>query len=308
MPFLLSPRTRPLGTQIAGLALLVSLGATPCLRATTLPIDGFNPNPNSIVNAILVQPDGKILVGGYFTQLQPYALPVSGHGYIARLNHDGSPDGTFSPNANGVVRVMALQPNGQILVGGSFTSIQPTGGTTQITRNYVARLNADGTLDSAFNPGVNGIVYAIAVQPNGQIVIGGSFTSVQPNGAASTTTRNRIARFNADGSLDTSFDPNADKPVLAIAVEPNGEIVIGGGFSKLQPNGVSAATTRSCAARLNSDGSLDMGFDPEPNASVSSIAVLPSGQIVIGGDSAVHQTVQGLVVETAPPRYDGGLG
>jgi uncharacterized delta-60 repeat protein len=259
------------------------------LRATTLPIDGFNPNPNSIVNAILVQPDGKILVGGYFTQLQPYALPVSGHGYIARLNHDGSPDGTFSPNANGVVRVMALQPNGQILVGGSFTSIQPTGGTTQITRNYVARLNADGTLDSAFNPGVNGIVYAIAVQPNGQIVIGGSFTSVQPNGAASTTTRNRIARFNADGSLDTSFDPNADKPVLAIAVEPNGEIVIGGGFSKLQPNGVSAATTRSCAARLNSDGSLDMGFDPEPNASVSSIAVLPSGQIVIGGEFVTVQ-------------------
>jgi uncharacterized delta-60 repeat protein len=182
MPFLLSPRTRPLGIQIAGFALLVSLGATPCLRASTLPIDGFDPSPNSIVNTILVQPDGKILMGGYFTQLHPYGLPGSGHGYIARLNHDGSPDSTFSPNANGVVRVMALQPNGQIVIGGNFTGIQPTGGASQITRNYVARLNADGTLDSAFNPGVNGIVYAIAVQSNGQIVIGGSFTTVQPNG------------------------------------------------------------------------------------------------------------------------------
>ena len=228
-------------------------------------------------------------MGGYFTQLHPYGLPVSGHGYIARLNHDGSPDGTFSPNANGVVRVMALQPNGQIIIGGSFTSIQPTGGAAQIARNYVARLNADGTLDAAFNPGVNGIVYGIAVQSNGQIVIGGSFTSVQPNGAAGPTTRNRIARFNADGSLDTSFDPNADRPVLAIAVEPNGQIVVGGGFSMLQPNGASAATKRSCAARLNSDGSLDTGFDPEPNGSVSSIIVLPSGQIVMGGEFVTVQ-------------------
>ncbi len=225
MPFLSSPRTRPSGTQFAGLALLVSLGATPCLRASTVPIDGFDPSPNGIVNTILIQPDSKVLMGGYFTQLHPYGLPVSGHGYIARLNHDGSPDATFSPNANGVVRVMALQPNGQIIIGGSFTSIQPTGGAAQIARNYVARLNADGTLDSAFNPGVNGIVYAIAVQANGQIVIGGSFTSVQPNGAAGPTTRNRIARFNADGSLDTSFDPNADRPVLALAVEPNGSTI-----------------------------------------------------------------------------------
>jgi uncharacterized delta-60 repeat protein len=259
------------------------------LRASTLPIDGFDPSPNGIVNTILIQPDSKILMGGYFTQVHPYGMPGSGHGYIARLNHDGSVDGTFSPNANGVVRFMALQPNGQIIIAGEFTAIQPTGGTTQVTRNYVARLNADGTLDSEFNPGVNGIVYAVAVQSNGQIVIGGSFTSVQPNGAGSPTTRNRIARFNADGSLDTSFDPNADKPVLAIAVQPNGQIVIGGGFSMLQPNGASAATTRSCAARLNTDGSLDTGFDPEPNGSVSSIVVLPNGQIVMGGEFVTVQ-------------------
>ena len=289
MPFLLSPRTRPSGIQIAGLALLVSLGATPCLRASTLPIDGFDPSPNGIVNTLLVQPDGKILMGGYFTQLHPYGMSVSGHGYIARLNHDGSPDGTFSANANGVVRTMALQPNGQIIIAGEFTSIQPTGGATQVARNYVARLNADGTLDAAFNPGVNGIVYAIAVQPDGQILIGGSFTSVQPNGAGSPTTRNRIARFNADGSLDTSFDPNADRPVLAIAVEPNKQIVVGGGFSMLQPNGASAATKRSCAARLNNDGSLDTGFDPEPNGSVNSIVVLSSGQIVMGGEFVTLQ-------------------
>ena len=175
------------------------------------------------------------------------------------------------------------------VIGGNFTSIQPTGGAAQVTRNFVARLNADGTLDAAFNPNVNGVVYAVAVQPNGQVVIGGSFTTVQPNGASNPTTRNRLARFNADGSLDTTFDPNADRPVLAIAVQPNGQIVVGGGFSMLQPNGASASTNRSCAARLNSDGSLDTGFDPEPNASVSSIVVLPSGQIVMGGEFVTVQ-------------------
>ena len=283
MPFLSPPRTRLSGIQFAGLALLASMGAAPGMRATSVPIDGFDPNPNGIVTTLLVQPDSKILMGGYFTQLHPYGSTVSGHGYIARLNHDGSVDGTFSPNANGVVRVMALQPNGQIIIGGNFTAIQPTGTPGEVTRNHVARLNADGTLDPAFDPGANGAVYAIAWQANGQIVIGGSFTAVQPNGAASATTRNHIARFNSDGSLDTAFDPNADKPVLALAVQSNGQIVVGGGFSTLQPNGAGAPTKRNCAARLNSDGSLDTGFDPEPNASVSAAIVLPSGQIVLGG-------------------------
>src|ERR1700690_4214598 len=169
MPFLSSPKTRPLGIQIAGFALLASLGATPGMRAATQANDGFDPSPNGIVTTLLVQPDSKILMGGYFTQLHPYGLPVSGHGFIARLNHDGTPDAAFSPNANGVVRVMALEPNGQIIIGGNFTSIQPTGGASQVTRSFAARLNADGTLDSAFNPGANAAVYAIAYQPNGQI-------------------------------------------------------------------------------------------------------------------------------------------
>jgi uncharacterized delta-60 repeat protein len=268
---------------------LAALGATSGVRAATQPIDGFNPNANAIVTSLLLQPDSKILMGGYFTQLQPFGSNVASHGYIARLNHDGSVDGSFSPNANGVVRVMALQPNGQIIIGGNFSGIQPTGSSAQVSRNFAARLNADGTLDPVFDPNPNGVVYAIVYQPNGQIVIGGSFTTVQPNGAAGPTARNHIARFNADGSLDTTFDPNTDKPVLALALQPNGQIVVGGGFSTFQPNGASTTTTRSCAARINSDGSLDMGFDPEPNGSVAAVLVLPTGQIIMGGEFVTVQ-------------------
>jgi uncharacterized delta-60 repeat protein len=275
--------------RFAGLALLAAAGVALKAQFVSPSSDGFDPSADGIVNTLAVQQDGKILMGGYFTQLHPFGYPASGHAYIARLNHDGSVDAGFSPNANGVVRVLALQPNGQVIIGGQFTAIQPTGGGAAVTRNYAARLNADGSLDPVFNPNANGVVFAVALQPNGQIVIGGSFTSVQPSGAPSPTTRNHIARFNVDGSLDTSFDPNTDRPVLALAVQPNGQIVVGGGFSTLTPNGAATATKRSCVARLNSDGSLDTGFDPEANGSVDVIAILPGGQIIIGGQFVTLQ-------------------
>ncbi len=279
----LSLRTRLRTIRISALALMAATG--PVLRAQNpFPAnDGFNPNPNSFVTALALQPDGKILMGGYFTQVQPPGGTGGAYGHIARINHDGSVDQIFNPNTNDVVRTITLQSNGQILIGGQFTTVQPSGGGAPVTRNYAARLNTDGSLDTVFNPNANGVVYAFAVQPNGQIIIGGSFTSVQPAGAASPTTRNHIARFNTDGSLDTSFDPNTDRPVLSLAVEPNGQIILGGGFSRLQPNGASVATTRNCIARVNSDGSLDTGFDPEASGSVMTILILPNGQIVVGG-------------------------
>ena len=102
-------------------------------------------------------------------------------------------------------------------------------------------------------------------------------------------TRNHVARLNADGTLDASFDPNADKTVLTLALQANGQIFIGGGLATLQPNGASTPTTRSCAARVNSDGSLDTGFDPEPNGSVSTSLVLPDGQLILGGEFVTIQ-------------------
>lgn len=270
--------------------LLGTVGATLRAQALNAASDGFDPNANGIVNALAIQPDGKILMAGYFTQLHPYGYPVSSHAYIARLNHNGSVDESFGPNANGIVRTMALQPNGQIILGGVFSTIQPSGGGAPVTRNYAARLNANGNLDPAFNPNPNGVVYAIAYQPNGQVVIGGAFTTVQPNGAASATTRNHVARFNVDGSLDTGFNPSPNQTVLSLAVQPNGQIVIGGGFSTLSPGGSSGIPqARQCIARVNSDGSLDTGFDPEANYSVDVIMMLPNGQMIIGGSFTTLQ-------------------
>src|SRR6187399_1258435 len=83
----------------------------------------------------------------------------------------------FDPNAQGPIYVVVVQPDGKILIGGAFTSLAPNGGPT-VTRNFIARLNTDGTLDSAFNPNADNWVYTIAVQADGKILAGGDFTTI----------------------------------------------------------------------------------------------------------------------------------
>jgi hypothetical protein len=147
----------------------------------------------------------------------------------------------FDPNANGAIRVVVVQPDGKVLLGGDFTTLSPNGGAT-VTRNRIARLNANGTLDAAFNPNASGFVAAIAVQADGKILVGGSFTTI---GGA---TRNRIARLDATTGLADSFDPNANNTVSAIAVQPDGRVLVGGLFSGANSIG---GQTRNRIARLD---------------------------------------------------------
>jgi uncharacterized delta-60 repeat protein len=171
---------------------------------------------------------------------------------------------SFDPNANNDVFAVAVQADGKILVGGVFTSV---GGQT---RNNIARVNPDGSLDASFDPNANFFVEALAVQVDGKILVGGLFTSIGGQ------TRNGIARLDPDGSLDASFDPNANSSVLAVAVQADGKVLIGGAFFSI------GGQTRNHIARLNPDGSPD-SFDPNANAIVHAIAVQPDGKILVGG-------------------------
>jgi hypothetical protein len=100
-----------------------------------------------------------------------------------------------------------------------------------MSRKRIARLTSNGSLDPTFNPGLgaDSTVSTIAVQPNGRVLIGGSFTTFN------NTRRIRLARLLADGALDTTFDPGlgATETVTSIAVETGGNIVIGGGFLRI---------------------------------------------------------------------------
>lgn len=220
---------------------------------------------NTSVCSIAVQADGKIIVGGLFTNLAGQA-----RNRIGRLESWGSLDPSFDPNANGEVSALAVQADGKILVGGAFTQL---GGES---RYYIGRLNTNGTADALFgNPAANDTVRAIAVQADGKIIVGGDF------GRIVGQDRVHIARLKSDGSLDTSFNmhihPNDD--VYSLATQADGKIILGGAFTELFYD-----DERNHIARLNTDGSLDTSFNPNINGDVYSLAIQADGKIVVGGD------------------------
>jgi uncharacterized delta-60 repeat protein len=260
------------------MALLVGAGFTPVHAQS--PLDGFNPGASNSVNAVVVQPDGKILVGGDFTTLGGGGTGTTPRNGIGRLHPDGSLDTTFNPGANGSVFAVALQPDGKILVAGNFTMLGG-GGTGTTTRNRIGRLHPDGSLDASFNPGANDDVWALALQPDGKVLVGGDFTTLGGSGTG-TTTRNRIGRLHADGTLDATFNPGANNIVFALALEPDGQILAGGWFTTLGGGGT-GATTRNFIGRLHSDGSVDVGFNPGASNIVYAVAVEPDGRILVGG-------------------------
>ncbi|MBE2282608.1 MAG: delta-60 repeat domain-containing protein [Prosthecobacter sp.] len=259
----------------------------------------FDPNADSDVRSVMVQTDGKIVLGGQFTTLQPNgAALATTRQRIARVNTGGALDPNFDPTANNTVFCLALQEDGKILLAGLFTSLQPNGATSPTTRLRVARVNADGTLDTGFDPNPNHNVYCAAVQADGKILIGGQFTNLQPNGAASPTTRQRIARLNKDGTLDSGFDPAAGSNVLSIAVQADGKVLLSGLFTTLQPNGAPSAVSRKYIARVNAAGTLDAGFDPNANSAVYGVAVQADGRIFLGGNFTTIQP-NGALIATA---------
>jgi uncharacterized delta-60 repeat protein len=174
-------------------------------------------------------------------------------------------DTGFNPSANGSVFAMAFQADGKALLGGTFTTL---GGQT---RNYIGRLNVDGSLDTSFNPGANSYVYSLAVQFDGKILVGGGYTTL------GSQARNYLGRLNADGSVDTTFNPGANSHVYSLALQADGKILVGGAFSAL------AGQSRSYLGRLNANGSADLAFNPGANSWVYSLALQSDGGILVGG-------------------------
>ena len=166
----------------------------------------------------------------------------------------------FDPNANGLVKVVVVQPDGKILLGGDFTTLAPNGGLL-VTRNRIARLNPDGTLDATFNPNANNSVSCIAVQADGKILVGGSFSSIGGQ------TRNYIARLDATTGLADSFDPNAYGPVRSIVVQSDGKILVLGTFTMIGGQrgccGLGATFLRSTA--YSRAAFVSENIYPEPN-------------------------------------------
>lgn len=337
---------QPDGRTIVG-GFFVFLGGEVRSSLARLNADGsvdaaFAPTTDGIVYAAAVQPDGKILIAGAFN-----AVNNESYANIARLNGDGSLDDTFyrGVGASLPVSCLALQPDGKILLGGAFTSVHNFG------RNRLARLHADGTVDTSFNigTGADDSVFTLALQADGKILAGGAFQNVngqprarlvrltaagsvedtatfntgtgpnarvnclavQPDGkilaggdftSVNGTALNRLARLQSDGSVESAatFDPGsgADGKVFSIALQADGRFLIGGAFQNL--NG----TPRARFARLNANGSPDAALPAAPgaDAGVDGIALLSDGAIQLGGSFAnVNGTAASLTARVANP-------
>jgi len=236
--------------------------------------DPINP---AFITCMAFTPGGKILIGGNFPSYNG-----SPRYNVAQLNGDGSLDTMFNPGlgTDGTVWSLAVQTNGQVLIGGEFTTVNG------YARSHIARLNPDGSLDQGFDPGTNGpngTVNAIAVAADGSCYIGGDFSAV---GGLS---RRSVALLQTNGVVSTNFNPivGADGPVFTMGLQPDGKLLIGGAFAIVE------LRSRNNIARYNPDGTLDLSFDPGTGAdnAVYSITLQPDKRFFIGGIfNSVNQT------------------
>jgi uncharacterized delta-60 repeat protein len=216
---------------------------------------------NAAAIAVAVQSDGKLVLGGAFSQVGAEARAG-----VARLHADGALEKAVVTAANELVRTAAVQADGKTLIGGNFTEVQGT------PRSGLARLNADGTLDTAFAADANGQeVRSIVLQGDGHILVGGLFFGI---GGGSQP---YLVRLAADGSADASFAPAINDGVNTVAQQTDGKIVIAGYFT--QVNG----QAQRYLARLNADGTLDAGFAPALDVAATLLTMQSDGRIVVGG-------------------------
>ncbi|EKD25230.1 MAG: hypothetical protein ACD_80C00099G0001, partial [uncultured bacterium (gcode 4)] len=222
---------------------------------------------NGSVNAVAVQSDGKVVIAGYFSTYQWQSA-----NHIIRLNTDGSRDTGFDIwvwFVGFIAQALAIQSDGKIIVGWSFSSYK------WVSANNIIRLNTDGSRDTGFNIWwwFNSQLRSLAIQSDGKIIAWGEFTTY------SWTSINHIARLNTDGTRDTSFSVSALTSltpirVRALAVQSDGKIIAAGQITK----GIT---------RLNTDGIIDTGFNAGgawfPGGQEPwSLAIQGDGKIIVG--------------------------
>ena len=210
---------------------------------------------------------GNAYIGGTFSQFG--GIPAD---RVAKLFADGTLDAAFTSTVGLVgndVKAIAVQSDGKILIGGNFTSV---GG---VSRAYLARLNADGTLDTGFNPSLNLPVFCIALQADGSIIVGGQFYS--PG-----FTRRGVARLFSDGTMDPSFNigAGANNTVYDLDIDPTGLIAIAGAFTSY------SGTSANHVLLLDGTGSVQAGFAPLTGLDGPAYAIetFSGGRILVGGE------------------------
>ena len=311
----LKNHSRSILFSIAAVFLIVAAHAQASPQPGTVDTN-FNANGIKPTSSVIVQPDGRILVGNQ------------------RLLADGSPDLTFAVNLPAGAKAAALQPDGKILIAGEFLSFQG------VSRPCLARVDTNGVLDTSFVPQLittnppplpppnpprtsTNHIGSVLLQTDGKILIGDLENILATNGSALpdvirlnsdgsvddtfgitnsgvpsalqsdgkillmetvftnlSSVGSTVRRLNTNGTLDPTFIPPTINGWVNLVVPLNGKLVLAGGFSRV--NGVKS----SCIARLLLDGSLDTSFHSDVyqnSVGISAILPEPDGGLLIGG-------------------------
>ncbi len=274
----------------------------------------IGPGASDTVDALVVQADRRILVGGEFT-----TIGGCSNSFLARLNSDGSVDPSFNPSGqtDGTVQCLLQQPDRKVLVGGAF------GRLLGETQRALARLLEDGSVDASFDASAalstNTTVYSLAQQDDGRLLVGyyswiddvSRIVRVNTNGTPDPTfvCTNQfdgyiltyllqsddtvlcggnfagLFRLKPDGRLDDAFEAGLDRsPVFSLVRQPNGQILVGGLLNR------TGASNGVPLLRLNTDLQWDDGFKPDAfgatgpgGPSISALLCQPDGKIIAGG-------------------------
>jgi uncharacterized delta-60 repeat protein len=247
---------------------------------------------NGEIKAIYRQPDGKILVSGYFSQINGAGGP--GRSGFARLNSNLTVDPDFLPQATSGGRHIFSDALGRVYIAGDFSIFQG-----DPAYQYLVRLKPDGSLDRSYRPQVDSGIRNIAFAPDGSVYLGGQLTSY----GYPATPANGVVRLRPDGRIDPAFVCTLPDSlnITALAVQADGKLLVGS-YSADAP-----------LVRLFPDGTQDMSFDYDPatgSQTVAALAILPSGKILVGGSSATSANLLfRLDADGArDTTFDGGAG
>lgn len=231
----------------------------------------FDPGsgPDADVTHVVCDSLGRVLIGGKFS-----TVAGTGRRAIARLFADGRVDPGFSSpfaTASGFrANVIALRPDGRILVGGANLVVSGTSGM-----DHLVQLLETGVRDVAFTPyALSGETNALLLQADGKVLIGGSFSGTSASGLGLFC----LSRLNTDGSRDVGFSHGIQTGlVYSLARQSSGKLIVAGDFSTVH------GQPRNFIARLENDGSLDATFVP-PTASgwsgIKAVAIAPDDKVL----------------------------
>ena len=246
----------------------------------TLPLSNLSRGQNGGYDVVLTYPTGTKVAHTYSLDVRPVKIPDL---YLADV--DFAP--RFETEGAGAIVAALRLSDGKILVGGDFTRL----GAVSCT--YLARLNADGSVDVAFAPPVvTGPVRAIAAAPDGKIYLGGEFAIVDAQVTGS------VVRLNADFTVDSAFRAaHGFDTVLALAIQPDGRLLVGGSASS------SDSEYSKHLVRLEANGSLEASLAYWSTLGpVRAISLQPDGKVLIAGGAfaTVSEGAHGFVTALLP--------